>query len=308
MLVQLDSLGTVRAVADALHLSPSAVSSALAALEAETGTRLLNRVGRRVELTPAGRGLVGHGRAILDRMTTAVAELRTSATEPAGSVRLAGFSSALRSIAIPALTELRRVHPDIDVELIELDPQDSLAALRRDGCDIVITADFVDAPPLVDPEIIVQHLISDQIVFVTAAPNGSADAPAAADRRAVNLAEWSDRPWSIDMPGSYLATLINTLCRRAGFEPTIAGRFTSYQLQLEHVEAGLSVTLLPSLAIDPRYRVRALQLRDPATRTIRLAVRATATTAARDAVVRLLLRGAAVGTPIYGGQASANGA
>ena len=68
VLARLDSLGTVRAVGASLHLSPSAVSAQLAALEAETGARLLERTGRRVRLTPAGRALARHARVILDQM------------------------------------------------------------------------------------------------------------------------------------------------------------------------------------------------------------------------------------------------
>jgi DNA-binding transcriptional LysR family regulator len=301
MLVQLDTLGTVRAVAQSLRLSPSAVSAALAALETETGTRLLDRVGRRVELTPSARALVRHARAILDRMATAVAELHSAGAEPVGPVRLAAFSSALRTIAMPVAEQVRQDHPGIQLELLELDPQDSMPALRRGRCDIAITADFVDTPPRTEPDVVVRPLMSDEIRFVTAADGPRARPPDPKDQQPVDLADWADRQWSIDLPGSYLAGLITTMCGRAGFDPIVAGRFTSYQLQLEHVEAGQSVTLLPGLAIDPRYRVRTLPLREPVFRRIHVAVRATATGAARDEVVRRLLRKGTVGASTYGG-------
>jgi DNA-binding transcriptional LysR family regulator len=84
----LDSLGTVRAVAETLHLSPSTVSQQLAVLETETRSRLLERSGRRVRLTRSGVVLARRGREILDRMAEAEAELRALNDEPIGTVRL----------------------------------------------------------------------------------------------------------------------------------------------------------------------------------------------------------------------------
>ncbi|HWI71918.1 MAG TPA: LysR family transcriptional regulator, partial [Baekduia sp.] len=71
LLVELESLGTVRAVAAAASLSPSAVSQQLAALETESGAALLERHGRSVTLTPAGRALAAHAVDILDRIGAA---------------------------------------------------------------------------------------------------------------------------------------------------------------------------------------------------------------------------------------------
>ena len=71
LLIQLESLGTVRAVAEAASLSPSAVSQQLATLEQESGTALLERHGRAVTLTDAGVALAGHARAILERIGAA---------------------------------------------------------------------------------------------------------------------------------------------------------------------------------------------------------------------------------------------
>ena len=144
MLHLLDSLGTVRAVAAALHLSPSAVSQQLAVLEAETRTELLQRVGRRVRLTAAGRTLARHARVILDQVKAAEADLRDLSGQPAGPVRLAAFSSAVRTLVIPLAARLRQAHPRIELEVSELDPQDSQPALRRGDCDVIVTADFSD--------------------------------------------------------------------------------------------------------------------------------------------------------------------
>ncbi|HEU5242377.1 MAG TPA: LysR family transcriptional regulator, partial [Ornithinibacter sp.] len=91
--------GSVTAAARELHYSQPSVSHHLAKLEAETGAQLLQRVGRGVRLTEAGRLLAERATEILGRVDAASAELSAHVGLDAGRVRLAGFSSALSTIA-----------------------------------------------------------------------------------------------------------------------------------------------------------------------------------------------------------------
>jgi DNA-binding transcriptional LysR family regulator len=93
------------------------------------------------------------------------------------------------------------------------------------------------------------------------------------------------------MPGTYLSNLVTSSCRQAGFEPIVAGRFSSYELLLAHVEAGLSVSLLPELAVDRRYRVATRPLREPLTRQVYAAVRSRSALTAASQIVLDELRG-----------------
>jgi DNA-binding transcriptional LysR family regulator len=86
LLVELDRRETVAAVASALDYTPSAVSQQLAQLEREIGRPLLERIGRGVQLTDAGRTLVAHGVELLSRADAAEAELRGAAAV-AGTLR-----------------------------------------------------------------------------------------------------------------------------------------------------------------------------------------------------------------------------
>ncbi|HWO63757.1 MAG TPA: LysR family transcriptional regulator [Umezawaea sp.] len=259
LLSQLDILGTVRAVAEAANLSASSVSQQLAVLEAETHTHLLERTGRRVRLTPAGLILARRGRAILDHMNTVEAELRSLGEEPAGLVRVGAFQSAIHTLAVPAVIELARTHPHVDVELLELEPHESVRALRVGDADLIITTqDFVTLP--LGPDIDVVPLATDEIVLVVPSDH--------AGRGPTDLAAYAGEPWAFDIPQSYMANLTTRLCRRAGFEPRVVCRFSNYLMTLQHVEAGLSVALLPALAVDPRYRVATRELAPAVTRTI----------------------------------------
>ncbi|WP_280442991.1 LysR family transcriptional regulator [Nocardia brasiliensis] len=264
LLSQLDTLGTVRAVAQAANLSPSSVSQQLAVLEAETRTRLLERTGRRVRLTPAGLLLARRARALLDHMGTVEAELRGLGDEPVGLIRLGAFQSAIHSRCVPAVRRLAVSHPHLEVELHELEPHESMRALRVGDADIIITTtDFVEQP--LGPDIDIVPLATDPIVLVLP-PGRSARGPA-------DLAAYADEPWAFDMPKSYMANLATRLCRESGFEPRVVCRFSNYLMTLQHVEAGLSITLLPGLAVDPRYRVTTRELSSPVTRTITAVIR-----------------------------------
>ncbi|MCF3964362.1 LysR family transcriptional regulator [Streptomyces fuscigenes] len=266
LLSRLDTLGTVRAVAQASNLSPSSVSQQLAVLEAETHTQLLQRTGRRVRLTPAGLILARRARAILDHMDGVEAELRGFGDEPAGLVRLGAFQSAIHSMAVPAVVRLARRHPHLEVELLELEPHASMPALRVGDADIIISTTDFDEQPL-GPDLDLVRLTTDPVLLVV--PPGHP----AAGRGAVDLAACADEPWAFDVPQSYMANLALRLCRQSGFEPRVVCRFSNYMMTLQHVEAGLSIALLPGLAVDTRYRVATSHLAAPVTRTITAAVR-----------------------------------
>ncbi|MFC7304037.1 LysR family transcriptional regulator [Streptomyces monticola] len=266
LLSQLDTLGTVRAVAQAANLSPSSVSRQLAVLEAETHTQLLERTGRRVRLTSAGLILARRARAILDHMDGVEAELRGFGEEPSGLVRLGAFQSAIHTMAVPAVTRLARQHPHLDIEVLQLEPHESVPALRVGDADIVITTTDFDELPL-GPDLDLVPLATDPVLLVVPPDHPSAG------RGTVDLAACADEPWAFDMPQSYMANLALRLCRQARFEPRVVGRFGNYMMTLQHVEAGLSIALLPGLAVDRRYHVATRELATPVTRTITAAIR-----------------------------------
>ncbi|SDG65631.1 DNA-binding transcriptional regulator, LysR family [Lentzea fradiae] len=271
LLSQLDALGTVRAVAQAANLSPSSVSQQLAVLEAETRTQLLERTGRRVRLTSAGLILARRARSLLDQMDAVEAELRDLSGEPSGRVRLGGFQSAIHTLAVPALQALR--HPHLQVELVELEPHASMPALLAGEVDVIITTtDFVELPVPRDVDVV--PLGADPVLLLSPP-----------DQPKNDLAACADEPWAFDVPGSYMANLATRLCRQAGFEPRVVGRFSNYMLTLEHVEAGLAVAVLPALAVDRRFHVHTKEL--PVTRRITAAARRgsrAATTVVLDAL------------------------
>src|SRR5918999_4540397 len=130
LLREVEARGTIHGAARALDYTPSAVSQQLAVLEREAGVKLLERSGRNVRLTDAGRALVRHAARLLDGVEAAEAELAAlAAGRPAGVVRVAAFQSAFLRIVAPAIRRLAATHPDIRVEATEAEVEDAVPAL-----------------------------------------------------------------------------------------------------------------------------------------------------------------------------------
>ena len=128
LLLELSRLGSMRAVADELGVTTSTVSQQIAALAAEVGTALVEPVGRRVRLTPAGRRLAEHAVTILAAVDAARLDLDPTA-QPAGTLRTAGFATAIRRSLLPAVARLATTHPAVHLQIAEHEPFEALGLL-----------------------------------------------------------------------------------------------------------------------------------------------------------------------------------
>src|ERR687898_517534 len=148
LLRELEARGTIHAAARALDYTPSAISQQLAVLEREAGAPLLERTGRTLRLTDAGRLLVEHAGALLDRMEAAEAELAALvAGRPAGTVRIASFQTAFLQLVAPAVARLAGEHPEVREEQVRvlLPARHPLAGRDRVALDRLAAAVWVGA-------------------------------------------------------------------------------------------------------------------------------------------------------------------
>ncbi|WP_326643451.1 LysR family transcriptional regulator [Streptosporangium sp. NBC_01755] len=243
-----ERLGTVRAVAKELNLSPSTVSQQLSVLEGETKTKLFEREGRVLTLTYAGGILVARARDLLDHMESIEIELAELSSDPVGHLRIGGFASSVVPILISATKAMAESHPRLYVELREIEPHESIAALHRGTCDVIVTVDQEDGS-LIDPGIRSIPLAVDPF-FLLLPPQHQLRHQAK-----ISINDLAKERWALDFPGTYLGDLVPGLCRKAQFEPIVAGRFSSHNVVLGHVAAGLSIALLPKLALTSEYDV-----------------------------------------------------
>src|SRR3954471_15173381 len=152
LLLELSRLGSMRAVADALGYTTSSVSQQLGVLAQEAGVALIEPAGRRVRLTPAGRRLADHAVTILAAVDAARLDLDPAA-DPRGTVRVAGFATAMRRSLLPLVERLRADHPGVHLRIREHEPDESFALLADDDIDLALVYDYNLAPVGIDPSL-----------------------------------------------------------------------------------------------------------------------------------------------------------
>lgn len=246
--------GSVTAAARELHYAQPSVSHHLARLEAEAGIALLQRAGRGVRLTEAGRLLAARAEEILGRVEGARRELDALVGLRAGRARLAAFPSALATLVPAAVAGLRAAHPGLGVGLVEAEPPEAIAALQAGDVDVVLVFRHTDAPnarPGADLsrfEVTVVH--SEPIALVRRTTDATPDGPDASSRSGdvpPPLADLRDAAWIAGCERCR-ADLV-ARCATAGFAPRIAFETDDYVAVQALVASGAGVSLLPSLAL-----------------------------------------------------------
>jgi DNA-binding transcriptional LysR family regulator len=284
VLRELAERGTVAATAEALSFTPSAVSQQLSALEREAGVTLLEREGRRLALTDAGRTLVAHADAVLAQLERAEADLHAGAQEVTGTLRVAAFSSFARSVLPRVTAAILRDHPRLDVHVRDAEPQDSVPLLRLGELDVVIAQRFPYVPRDFGPAFHVVGLFDDALHLATGP--GHHDAPA-------RFAGLAGRPWVAGHPGTSCHEVVVHACHAAGHEPRIVGFSNDFAVVAALVAQGVGIAMIPAIAHDqapPEVRLRPLD--PPLSRQVLAVVRAGAEDRPAVAAFLAQLRGA----------------
>lgn len=256
VLLELARQGSMRNVADALQTTTSTVSQQIAALARETGTPLLEPVGRGVRLTPAGRRLADHAVTILAAVDAATAELDPEA-EPAGTVRVAGFATAIRLVLMPIVRELAVSHPEVKIEVREHEPAEALALLGSDAVDLALTYDYNLAPDGSGKAFDSLSLWSTP--WSLGVPEGAPLQGGSATDIFLGFRDWDWIGNSRNQADEQVLRLISSM---AGFEPRMRHQADSLDLVEDLILAGMGIGLLPA-GWKPRSGVTLVRLAEP---------------------------------------------
>lgn len=246
--------GTVTGAAEALHLTPSAVSQQIRQLARDLGVTLLEPEGRRVRLTSAAHVLLDHADALSTRWERAVSDLAHHTEGEAGPLRMAGYPTGVATLLAPAAARLRRSHPDLAVSVLEAETGACFDMLLGGDADLAVFVPDPAYPPADDRRFEQRVLMDDpQDLLVPA------DHPLAA-RSGVELADTALDDWITADTSCNHSWIVQVACAAAGFTPRIAHRATDWVGATALVAYGMGVALVPRLlpiAADyPVARVR----------------------------------------------------
>lgn len=273
MLREVANLGTIAAAAEGLGYSASAVSQQLASIERNTGVRVLERIGRNVQLTDAGRELVRHADVVLAELERARASLERVNTVVAGRVSV-GLSESMASRFLPPLLDTATLlHPELMIRTEEFPSEPSgVEAVRSGELDACFVMTSSHAP--VHEGIVFEGLFRDWFRIVV-----HEDSPWGADTGQVELGELADVPFILSPSRVWCGRLVHSACRAAGFTPDVVHEIDDYPATLFLVAAGVGVSLVPELGLAHRPQgVRTISPAAPFCRTVELAYRESSAT------------------------------
>ncbi|ASU81849.1 LysR family transcriptional regulator [Nocardiopsis gilva YIM 90087] len=258
LLRTLDELGTVRATAEALRMTPSGVSQQLAMLSRELGVPMLEAHGRRVRLTSAAHVVLRHADALFAQVERAQAELEEHQRGEAGEVRVGAFATAIPGLVIPAVKRLRRSHPRLAVRVREAEAAEVYDLLAGGEIEIALSL-AVDAPTSGDTRFTRSSLLADPLDVAVPVGHRLAGTPG------LRLADLADEAWIYGDSGPWRDITL-TACADAGFVPERAHVASNWAAILAMVGAGMGVALVPRLAAPesgPDVAIRVLHADRP---------------------------------------------
>ncbi|MFR9776425.1 LysR family transcriptional regulator [Micromonospora sp. MS34] len=250
--------GSFNQAAGALRCTPSAVSQQIAALERTLGTPVVERSTRGVVLTEPGRLLVDAADVISAELRYAQEQIDRLAAGRA-TLAIATFSSGGRRLLPPVLTRFAAEHPEVELTILEREPEDSLPMVRDGRADLAIAYHFDGPQPVGQGDrsgLIWSPLTEDPLWVVLPAHHQRAGA------RSLRLTELAPERWVLGCLKT--VDLLQRYAVIAGFQPRISCSATDYFFAMALVGAGLGVSLIPQIALDrPPEGVAVVPLEPP---------------------------------------------
>lgn len=234
---------TVTAAAAALYLTPSAVSQQLAALEQETGHRLVERGARGARLTPAGEILLTHTNAVLAQLERAEAELAAYSAGDAGTVTVAAFATGIGLVLAPAIAALGRTAPGIKVRVQDAEGDASVPMVLDRQADVAVAVEYRGAPGEDDRRLTRVPLYSEP--FDAVLPVGHR----LAGQEQVAVADLAKDTWIGPYPGNPCHDVVVLACEYAGFAPDLEHSSDDFHAVVALAGAGAGVALVPRSAL-----------------------------------------------------------
>lgn len=252
--------GSVSRAAVRLFRSQPAISMQLATLEGEAGAKLLERTGRGVVPTAAGRRLLACA-AELFRAEERLREAWTGADD-GGTLRIAASHTVTRHVLPPVLRALLRLRPEARLQLVESATPASLNRLHAGEVEVAFLL-----RPFADPRLAHETVLRYWHVAVAPASRRGVE------RAPITHAELARQPLVLLAGGTQTRRLVDEGFRTRGLAPARVLEAGSVSIQKELVRQGLGVGIVPEYAVEPRDRLRVRRIEGATVREIAAAWR-----------------------------------
>jgi LysR family cyn operon transcriptional activator len=236
--------------AEHVHISQPSLSVQISGLEEELGTRLFDRLGRKVILTQAGELFRTHAERALRELEQAAQVVHELQGAKRGRLIVGALSTVNSYLITPLVTKFKQRFPGIQLQVHAQPSSEVVAGLLAHRLDLGICL-----LPLAHPQITVLPLLEERLCLV---------APAAMklDKKRTRMQDLAPLPLVL-MPVDYcLRKMVEAECAKAGVHPNVVLEMTSPDGILEAVAEGTGATILPELYVRSRLSRGTLQLID----------------------------------------------
>ena len=231
--------GSATKAAQMLHIVQPAISRQMRILEEEVGTTLFHRERSGMELTEAGRVLLGHAKRVMRELDEARAQLQPSSAVVSGFVRMGMPASTSDLLAGELVASIKSRHPQIRIGLHVGYGEYLQSAILAGELDLAIIND-----PQPSPLMETRYLLNEQLFLVGPPDSGlQTDQP-------LPLSAIKGKPMVLPAAPHAMRSTIERACAMENIELDVATEVNSMQLQLSLVRQGVGWTVMPSAGLS----------------------------------------------------------
>ncbi|MDQ8201694.1 LysR family transcriptional regulator [Pelagicoccus sp. SDUM812003] len=232
--------GNFTRAAEKCFVSQPSLSAQIIKLEGELGQKLFNRLGRKAELTQAGRFLESRARTILMEVENAQRQIKESAEEITGVVKVGVTPSVTPYLIPPALSICRERYPKLQIHIQENLRRRLIDEVVQGHLEVAISS-YTGDTPIIDAE----PLLQEALVLAVSAKH-----PLASQKEAISINDFKDEPLVLLGESATLGDKVFDFFDRMKIEPKVVALCSQVRSLKELVNLGIGVAILPEMAID----------------------------------------------------------
>jgi DNA-binding transcriptional LysR family regulator len=235
--------GSFTSAGEQLHLSQSAVSRQILLLEEELKEQLFLRLGRRIQITPAGTTLLGLSERMFEDLERTRASILDRQQTVTGTVRLVGGMTVCLYVFPPLLKAFRREHPAVEIKLTPGATPRLVRMLRTGAADLGLLT-----LPIDDPNLVTVPVLREELLLVTA------PAHPLAKKRHIAPRDLIGQPFVLFEAGSNSRKAIEAFFVREQIAPKIVTETENVEIIKALVMVGMGIAIIPYQAVAREVR------------------------------------------------------